>query len=255
MEGLNLKDFTKVTSVTTEFVILTDSTGAAKQVSFANLKASLIPGGDLAAAYDNISIMYWGNSDNVLRQAKLDAWPALQAGGEIALGVVLYTGTKQLVIAPTQAPAILNWSSSNKTVAGATLTSNRRTALNAWAGEADTAAIIGASATDFVTDTAEYAAGFCNLYSRANTAGSGLTAGKWWLPSLAELILIRANMGKINYALSLIIGADLLSTSYHWSSTQNSAYGAWRLYFSTGYVYSHFKSTNKNYVRPVSALQ
>ena len=224
-----------------------------KTVEFTKQYIESIAGVKVDDIYSDVAILYYGNSDNVLRLAKVDKWESLEAGGEIAQGVVIFSGREQLVIAPNGSGRI-PWSSERKSAPGATQTTSRRTAINDWEGESNTAAIISASASDFITDTIYYAPGYCNLYARANTAGNGMTAGKWWLPSSGELILMRAHLEKINYALSKISGANPIPLDSHWSSTQHSAKHAWYQYMSTGGLYSHYKNTSYH-ARPVSALQ
>ena len=104
-----------------------------------------------------------------------------------------------------------------------------------------------------VTNTENYAAGFCNKYSRTNANGKGLTAGRWWLPSMGEMAMIWANFDKINYALSKISGATQLQANWYWTSTQGSASNAWTLLLGAGGVDNHWKF-NQRWVRPVSAF-
>lgn len=225
-----------------------------KTVEFTKQYIESIAGVKVDDIYSDIAILYYGNSDNILRLAKIDKWESLEAGGEIAQGVVVFSGREQLVIAPNGS-AKMPWSSERKSAPGATQTTIRRTAINDWGGESNTAAIISASASDFITDTIDYAPGYCNLYARANTSGNGMTAGKWWLPSLGELILMRAHLEKINYALSKISGANPIPLDTHWSSTQYSADIAWGVTMSTGRLGNLNKSTSSDIARPVSALQ
>ena len=97
--------------------------------------------------------------------------------------------------------------------------------------------------------------GYCNLYSRANANGNGLTAGKWWLPSLGEMFMIYANMQKINYCLSLINGATQLAETWYWTSTESSATLAWHLSLSDGDASGWYtKASDTGRVRPVSAF-
>ena len=96
--------------------------------------------------------------------------------------------------------------------------------------------------------------GFCASYERVNANGYGLTAGKWWLPSLGELMMIYANMRKINYALSLINGATQLAENAYWSSTEYSATMAWYLNLNYGLASYAIKAETKTIVRPVSAF-
>lgn len=252
MESTKINQIPKITTISNELFLVTDPSGSPKQVTMPNLVKSIFPGSSPDDIYDDIMILYYSSSQP--RMARLSAWGALQSNGQMAAGVVLFSGEKQLVIAPNGSPAI-NWSSSNKTVPGGVLSSDRRVAYVDWKGEDNTAAIIAASASDFITNTATYAPGYCNLYSRVTADGHGIGEGKWWLPSLGELILIYANRNKINYALSLIEGSDPIGTGYHWSSTQYSANHAWYVYMSTGILTNITKSTTRYLARPVSALQ
>lgn len=64
-----------------------------------------------------------------------------------------------------------------------------------------------------------------------------------------------ANKAKINYALSLIKGAQQLDTSWYWSSTESSPANAWSLNFGDGGLYGWYgKVKGKYHVRPVSAF-
>lgn len=63
-----------------------------------------------------------------------------------------------------------------------------------------------------------------------------------------------ANYTKINYALSKISGATLLSKQPYWSCTEASAQYAWYLSFSTGHQSYSGKSSGQYRVRPVSAF-
>ena len=154
---------------------------------------------------------------------------------------------KILVVAPTETS--LYWSSAAVSAGGKT-TSDRLTALDDWTGKASTAAQI----THTECSGASYAPGFCAQYSRVNANGKGLTAGRWWLPSLGELMMIYANMRKINYALSLIEGATQLAETWYWSSTEYSATYAWYLSLYNGIATNPAKATIQTRVRAVSAF-
>ena len=257
---MKITEATNVASAsTTDFVMLNQSS-ALKQVpiqkiidldsaaSLAAAQNSLMP-----YALDNVFIMYHRKSDNFPLMAKTSKWTALQTSGEVAEGVVLVQGGKILVIAPTEATSMLYWSSAAVS-GGGTTTSDRVTAIADWNGKANTAAQIAASTASAVTNTASYAPGFCNLYSKTNTNGKGLTAGKWWLPSMGEMMAIYANLTKINYALSLITGATQLVEDWYWTSSEYSAASAWGLYLGNGNMNYNIKATGAGHVRPVSAF-
>lgn len=216
---------------------------------------------DIGQLYDGVFIMFHRKSDGYPLAVRVSSWASYQASGEIAEGVLLVEGGRQLVIAPTEG-ADKKWSSkpvsSSDTsgsvqISGVTTMGDRITALNDFSGRANTTAIINGSTSSNITNTEAYAAGFCNKYSRTNAKGNGLTAGKWWLPSEGELAMIWANFDKINYALSKISGATQLQTTWYWSSTQSSATGAWYLNLDDGNVNGYYKF-NQGRVRPVSAF-
>lgn len=232
---------------TSQYIPLTDGSGNVTKITLANLKASLLAGLNLNAMNDGVFIMFHRKSDNYPLAVKPDKWASYQNSGEIAEGVLVVEGGKMLVVAPTE--ATLYWSSAAVSAGGKT-TSDRLTALDDWAGKTSTAAQI----THNECKTESYAPGFCASYSRTNANGKGLTAGRWWLPSLGELMMIYANMRKINYALSLINGATQLAETWYWSSTEYSATLAWGLYLSNGNANGSTKAPGQGRVRPVSAF-
>ena len=239
---------TTVTSMnTSQYIPLTDGSGNVTKITLANLKASLLGGLNLNAMNDGVFIMFHRKSDDYPLAVKPDKWASYQNSGEIAEGVMVVEGGKILVVAPTE--ATLYWSSAAVSAGGKT-TTDRETALNDWTGKTSTAAQI----THNECKTESYAPGFCASYERVNANGQGLTAGKWWLPSLGELMMIYANMRKINYALSLINGATQLAETWYWSSTEYSATHAWILYLSNGAASNTPKATYQGRVRPVSAF-
>lgn len=220
---------------------------------------------NMAQLYDGVLIMYHRASDGYPLMVAPAQWPSLEAGGEIADGVVIFEGGRHLVVAPTQADT-LPWSSAeiqadlpnygnDDTFTAQVTGNNRLAAMLDFNGRQHTDAAIRASSDSHVTNTAAYAPGYCRLYSRANSRGKGLTAGYWWLPSVGELLMMYANKAKINYALSLIKGAHQLDASWYWSSTEFSPALAWILNFGVGYLYTwDNKVKAKNHVRPVSAF-
>lgn len=210
--------------------------------------AGLLPIDDINnRAEDGVFIMFHRKSDNYPLAVNPDKWASYQNSDEIAEGVLFVEGGKMLVVAPTE--ATLYWSSAAVSAGGKT-TTDRETALNDWTGKTSTAAQI----THNECKTESYAPGFCASYERVNANGRGLTAGKWWLPSLGELMMIYANMRKINYALSLINGATQLAETWYWSSTEVSATSAWRLHLNDGHAGYGAKATSQSRVRPVSAF-
>lgn len=239
---------TTVTNVNaSQYIPLTDASGNVTKITLDNLKASLLAGMNLNAMNDGVFIMFHRNSDNYPLMVKPHKWASYQSSGEIAEGVVVVEGGKILVVAPTETS--LYWSSAAVSGGGVT-TSDRVTALNDWAGKANTTAQM----TKSECNTVSYAPGFCGAYSRVNANGQGLIAGKWWLPSLGEMTMIYANMTKINYALSLINGATQLAETWYWTSTEYSSTGAWLLNLNDGLASITTKASNQGRVRAVSAF-
>ena len=232
---------------------MTDVSGNVTLITPDNLKVGMIGSINLNAIEDGIFIMFHRKSDDFPLMVKPHKWTGYQSSGEVAEGVVLVEGGKCLVIAPTESTSNLYWSSAAVSGGGFT-TGDRMTAIGDWAGKANTAAQIAASTGSAITNTASYAPGFCNLYSKVNANGKGLTAGKWWLPSTGEMMAIYANMLKINYALSLISGATQLAEDWYWTSTEYSATDAWLLYLNGGFMGNGTKATTAFHVRPVSAF-
>ena len=245
---LNDSSVTDVTTVnSTDRILMKDANGKLIPISLANLRNALNEGVSPNAQMDGIFIMYHRKSDNYPLMVKPHKWTSLQSSGEIADGVVVVEGGKMLVVAPTE--TALTWSSAAVS-GGGTTTTDRLTAMNDWTGKANTTAQV----THSECNTSSYAPGYCNLYSRTNANGYGLTAGKWWLPSLGEMLMIYANMTKINYALSLITGATQLQENWYWTSTEYSATYAWYLNLNNGHVGNHTKASRTYRVRAVSAF-
>lgn len=233
-----------------EKFVKVDGNGNTTLITLDNLRSQLLGGQSLNALEDGIFIMTHRKSDDYPVMYKPHLWTAQQNAGEIADGVVVVEGGKVLVVAPTESDAAgLLWSSEAVSGGGVT-TSDRVTAYNDWAGKTNTAAQIAKTQCQ----GASYAPGFCAAYSRTNANGKGLTAGKWWLPSLGEMMMIYANMTKINYALSLISGAQQLAATWYWTSTEYSATSAWGLYLSSGNMYYYAKASYRFRVRAVSAF-
>lgn len=266
MEVKTLKTVNTVTTVNSNQTFpLVDSNGNITRITLDALREVVTGGLDLNAIEDGIFIMYHRTNDGYPLMVKPHQWPSIESGGEVADGVVIFEGGRHLVVAPTQADA-LPWSSAavqadspnygnDDNYAAEVSGNNRLAAMLDFNGRQHTDAAIKASSSAHVTNTVSYAPGYCRAYSRANSKGKGLTAGYWWLPSVGELLMMYANKLKINYALSLIKGAQLLDTSWYWSSTEGSSAGAWYLGFGDGGLRGWLgKVGAKGHVRPVSAF-
>jgi hypothetical protein len=245
----NLGKKTVVTALSdSQRVVLTDSNGAVNSITGDNLRTYIQNGISPSMIYDNILIAFC-EGDAYMRMVHLDDWVKNSLDStKTATGVVVSEGGKVLVVAPTG--AALKWSSAAVT-GGGVMASDRTTAINDWAGKANTAAQVKHSEC---ADT-DYAPGFCYNYTRLNSSGHGIGAGQWWLPSSGELNMIWNHINGINYALSLITGAEQIPWLWHWSSTEYSADYAWHQSFTSQYgrLGSYYKATRTGQVRPVSA--
>ena len=228
-----------------------DANGNVTLISLADLKAAVMGGIDSRQVMEGVYIMYHQKASGSALMAAPTEWPGRQNSGEVADGVAIATAGRVLVVAPTEsAGGGLHWCSAPLTVG---TEKDREGALADLNGKANTAAALSASTSAAVTDTSAYAAGFCNQYSRVNANGKGLTAGRWWLPSTGEMLLIAANFHKINYCLSLIAGAAQLNGCY-WTSTKGDKNGAWRMCPGDFNLYNGSVVSEKRGVRPVSTF-
>ena len=107
----------------------------------------------------------------------------------------------------------------------------------------------------------------------AQTDIDGMTAAKrcwnyqkggrqWYLPCLMELGVLCAYRDEINKAMKEIGCPDecLLPTedsdeTWVWSSSENSQYNSWTVYFSNGYFVSTYGKYSSSMVRAVAAFQ
>ena len=233
------------------YVKLLDASGKEYRISLDNLApvmAKLMP-----QMADGVFVAYhtaesWTSS--FIRAVRPDEWASVEASGKKATGILLVEGGRHLLIALDEAPSAMYWGSGS-TLVGSALTDKTKT-FEDFTGKSRTASIVASDA--YSADGDSYAPGFCSAYSRLNDDGSGLAAGKWWLPSIGELAMIWANFKKINYALSKVSGATLLQATSYWSSTEHSAADAWLLYLSDGHMNDNGKSTLQYRVRAVSAF-
>ncbi len=182
----------------------------------------------------------------------LAQWNSVKSSSSYHLdGIAIVENGRVLVVAPEEASSYMTWSPTNKQYGEL---KELRAACEDMDGEGNTATIIAAMEEDGVSNPENYAAGFCNAYEGSDTQ---MGAGKWWLPSVGEWLLIWKHLTGINYLLSQVGGTQIRTNSSYWTSSERTASLAW--YFTTtyGYVYgcNFDKAGNGNYVRPVSAFQ
>lgn len=215
----------------------------------------------LQAATDGCFVTYHRKSDNWPLAVPYWKWPDLEKAGEVADGVlVLIDGQAPIIVSPTGTQ--LKWSK-NAIAVNADTGSDYNKAYVDFSGKTRTAAIMAKGVELFGEEEenwTQYAPAWCNAYSRAYDKGDaahtmiGIGAGKWWLPSIAELLMIWKRKYAINLCLSVISGASPLVESWHWSSTEHSAAYAWGLDLCDGNLGWGTKVTNSFYVRAVAAF-
>lgn len=172
-----------------------------------------------------------------------------------ALGVLIQEGDKSLIVAVNHSPEKIQFSSTCKVISQEHIVKNYQEGLNDFNGKENTQRILAASSDSCITNTINYPAGYCNLYSR-----SILLAGQWWLPSLGELLMIHRNRDAINKFLYYIKDSTpiFLNGDWYWTSTEthkndvfdvgSSFIGAATMIGAYGYKF------NKNYALPVTNL-
>lgn len=246
----NLKDLPTLSKLgTTNSLLATENaTGKSYRMSAADLKKEL---GSISidGVMDNVFVMCHRSSDNYPVCYRPSEWATQEAAGNVATGVLLIDGGRKLVIAPQEKTS--TWSTCQ--LECGTKQADRLLAQELYNGKENCAKIL--TNTTLAAEGDASAVGWCNAYERINAGGKGLKAGAWWLPSLGELFLMFANFTKINYALSKISGATLLSRDAYWSCIENSAQNAWALHFGNGtQSNATVKSSGQYRVRPVSAF-
>ena len=245
----NLKDLPTLSKLgTTNSLLATENaTGKSYRMSAADLKSEL---GSISIddVMDNVFVMCHRSLDDYPVCYRPSEWAAQEAAGDVATGVLLIDGGRKLVIAPQEKTS--TWSTCQ--LECGTKQADRLLAQELYNGKENCAKIL--TNTTLAAEGDASAVGWCNAYERINAGGKGLKAGAWWLPSLGELYLMFANYTKINYALSKISGATLLSKTAYWSCTESSSPSAWYLNFSNGNQFYRVKSKNQYSVRPVSAF-
>lgn len=214
----------------------------------------------LQAATDGCFVTYHRKSDNWPLAVPYWKWPALEQAGEVADGVlVLIDGQAPIIVSPTGTQ--LYWSK-NAVAVNPDTGGDYNKAYVDYSGKTRTAAIMAKGVELFgeaEENWTQYAPAWCNAYNRSYDKGDGtmigLGAGKWWLPSIAELIIIWKHKYAINLCLSVISGASPLVESWHWSSTETSAAHAWYLFLDDGNLYGWYAKVSYSfYVRAVAAF-
>lgn len=198
------------------------------------------------AATDGCLVAYHRKSDNWPVAVPYWEWPEIEASGEVADGVlVLVDGQAPILVAPTDRKLL--WAKYNYEV-DIKVGMDHELAYADFTGQTRTAALMAKSPNLFGTaDTIanDYAAAWCYNYDRSykyhdtvldKIVTIGVLKNKWWLPSIAELVIIWKHKYAINLCLSVIKDAMPLTDTWYWSSTEATASTVWRLHMGTGAI-------------------
>ena len=215
--------------------------------------------------YDGCFIMYHDTrKDRWPKIATYAEWSALQADYQEADGVLIVEGGHFLLVAPHEKEC--NWSSTTGLASSDNEVheygrNNRITMLNTWNGQERTERIC--TSPSFSTDSQDssYAPGYCYNYTPHTSSNNGLRPHQYWLPCVAELMLIYAHKDKINAGLTLIDGADLLLSKEkegivnYWTSIEDGSNNACYINLKNGYLRGVMNKTTKiAMARPVSTF-
>ena len=210
--------------------------------------------------YDGCFIMFHSQRDGWPLAVPYASWTSYQNSGEEADGVLIVEGGHSLVIAPHEKSCY--WSSKTGTATDTVsyTSANRIALLDVWDGKERTAKICGDVSSPFYEESNnpstkdKYAPGYCYNYTPHSDETVGLLAGRYWLPCVAELMMIYTHKSRINAGLALIRGANKLLGGYYWSSIESSATYAWYLGLENGCLLGGGRhKVNKSLdVRPVS---
>ena len=211
------------------------------------------------ALYDGCFIMFHRQSDGWPLAVPYASWTSYQNSGEEADGVLIVEGGHSLVVAPHEKSCY--WSSKTGTATDTVGYSSaaRISLLDVWDGKERTAKICADTSSPFYEESKNdtYAPGYCCAYTPHFASGvkkKGLSVGKYWLPCVAELMMIYTHKYRINAGLALINGANQLSEDWYWSSTEMSDTHAWTLDLAHGGLYWDGKVGGSDKARPVSAF-
>ena len=213
------------------------------------------------ALYDGCFIMCHSQINGWPFAVPYADWTSLQNSGEEADGVLIVEGGHSLVVAPHEKSCY--WSSKTGTATDTEIiytSANRIALLDVWDGKERTYKICGRVASPFYEESNNastkdtYAPGYCYNYTPHSDFSEGLSAGKYWLPCVAELMMIYTHKYRINAGLALINGANQLSETWYWSSTEARDVHAWSLGLSEGDLSWNNKIGTSFKVRPVSAF-
>ena len=258
-----------VASDTPAYIFAQKSDGTNFRISKTDLANALksdlgISGGgsssvDTDALYDGCFIMFHDSIDNIPYAVSYADWADFWSNSEEADGVLIIEGGHSVLVAPHEKTC--HWSSKVGTATTTVVYSNenRIRLLDTWDGMQRIYEICESSSSPFKSEstTSTYAPGYCYNYSPHGRGSevNGLKNQDYWLPCIAELMMIYTHLHKINAGLKLIPGAQPFSNSWYWSSTESNDEYVWGLYLGDGeFQDSLVKISDTNIARPVSAF-
>ena len=228
---------------------------------------------DFAYDCDMAPLGVWIQTTDNLLIAAAD-W-ASEGAGKTARGIAVVTTERAFLVALTNATAAsgtsIAWGGYGTDVPGCTTTSSWLNAIDDFASEANTTAIIAklnpnwdgsqptsAKVSAYVDDDTVETSG-SNATSGAPAAeaaryysSADVAAGQWSIPAMGILYLMWLNKAAINAALTAC-GGTALTNDYNWSSTESSSNPAWLVSFAYG-AQSYTNKYYSNYLRCVAAF-
>lgn len=199
--------------------------------------------GTLRAATEGCFVAYHRKSDRFQAAVPYWSWPSLEKQGEVADGVlVIIDGQTPIIVSPTDTQLL--WSKNAVLFNTPISRGDYVSVFSDYSGKNRTSVIMENDEAYFgVNDGSwpdDYAVPWCLNYDRTHQADNGQLIGfgngEWWLPSIGELKEIFNRQNAINLCLSVIKGANKLSTQHMWSSTESSEDGAWFIHMSSGII-------------------
>lgn len=205
--------------------------------------------------YDGVFIMVVNTKENLYPyKVRLTDFPRLQNNGYFAIGLLLIDNGNVLVVSYKNSDLIPFASSQQKQTAFAK--NDRREAIKQINGREATNAILKSSSESYITNTSDYAAGFCYNYYVAEKENSTIRRNLWYLPSLGELLIISKYAQDLIYGASLIKGANVDFTKAFWSSTEQNKERTWINYITSQRSVSNpSKNTTLLNVLPVTSFE
>lgn len=198
------------------------------------LNAEYLNGRSITNLSDGVYVVYLNSSNaNYISVCNCDEFKKRNTTNPLTpVGILVKDSNEELIVALDELQCGF---SSDRGDFGGFTTTNYTKAMLDMRGRLNTAF----EYTHPECQTLKSAVGYCVNYDRIENL-----KGRWWLPSLGELELLRANCGKINYALSVVGGTKF--NGVYWSSTEASADRVWYTTLQDNLGISTYNDTRKN---------